>query len=170
MLKRLGVPHALIGGWAAVAWGVVRATKDLDMLVLVDKAGKSLLGQSFEKLGYRLEWRRGGFDDPIPELLRLNPREPGQRPEIDILFASKSFDLEALNRTVSVNLSGWIMPVLRPEDLIAMKLSAGGPVDFEDAKQLLRVQASRLDQKLLESCCKQLRVHHALQRIKIPEA
>ncbi len=91
-LKRLKIPHALIGGWATVAWGSVRATKDLDLLVLVKRSDRDLLKRSFERLGYQGEWRKGDVDDPIPELLRLFPKNAGERPAIDFLPASKGFD------------------------------------------------------------------------------
>ena len=31
-LEALGIAHGLIGGWAVIAWGHVRATRDLDWL------------------------------------------------------------------------------------------------------------------------------------------
>lgn len=45
------------------------------------------------------------------------------------------------------------IPTVRPEDIIAMKLQAGGGLDYEDARALLQVQAQRLDEALpLEAC------------------
>ncbi len=40
------------------------------------------------------------------------------------------------------------------EDLIALKLFAGGPKDLDDAEGVIRVQASRLDLPLLRKLCK----------------
>lgn len=48
ILTRLKISHALIGGWAVVAWGVARTTMDLDMLVLVDREAKARLGRAFK--------------------------------------------------------------------------------------------------------------------------
>lgn len=165
-LKNLNIPHAIIGGWAVVAWGAVRVTRDLDMLLLVDHATRQPLQKAFERLEYRLDWRKSGIDDPLPELLRLTPKQTGDRQEIDFLFASKGFDLDALNRAVTLPLEKTKIPVVCREDLIAMKLAAGGGLDIEDAKQLLRVHANKLDQELLENSCKRLKAHHALDRIQ----
>lgn len=165
-LKDLGIPHALTGGWAVIAWGGVRTTSDLDILVLIGHPSRPLINKAFQELGYQLEWRKGGSDDPIPEILRLTPRNDVDRPEIDFLLALKGFDLDALDRAVPVSLGGWIMPVLRPEDLIAMKLSAGGGVDFQDVKSLLAIHAKTLDQALLENSCRRLKVSNLLRNIR----
>ncbi len=165
-LKGLGLPHALIGGWAVIAWGVVRATRDLDLLAVVLLEDHAKLARRFEKLGYSVDRRRGGVDDPIPDMVRLELKGQPERPEVDILVATKGFDQDVLRRAVELDLGGWTIPVACPEDLIAMKLSAGGAVDIADAKSLLEVQKARLDEPLLLQACKRLRVDKKLKHIR----
>ena len=165
VLKRLKIPHALIGGWATVAWGAVRATKDLDLLVLIGADDREPLKAAFERLEYEGEWRRGGIDDPIPELLRMTPRKEGMRPAIDFLPASKGFDYDAINRAVMVRLGQMSIPVVCREDLIAMKLSSGGGLDFQDVQAILDIHGKALDQELLENACRRLKVSQVLARI-----
>jgi hypothetical protein len=81
ILQRLKIPHALIGGWATVAWGAVRATY-----------------------------------------------------------------------------------VCR-EDLIAMKLAAGGGLDFHDVQAILSIHGKTMDRQLLENSCRRLRVDRILKKI-----
>ena len=166
ILKRLDIPHALIGGWAAAAWGAVRATKDLDLLVLVGSEGRQPLRKAFERLGYRGEWRNGDIDDSVPEILRMVPRKEGARPAIDFLRASKGFDVDALGRAIPVRLGQITLPVVCREDLIAMKLAAGGGLDFQDTQALLSIHANDLDQELLEDSCRRLKAGPALKRIQ----
>jgi hypothetical protein len=135
LLRGLDIPHALIGGWAAVSWGVVRTTRDIDLLADIGKAIRPKLETTLEAAGFRYEWRKGGQDDPIPELLRL-------------LHAAKPAELG--------------LPV---DVLIAMKLSAGGALDIQDARTLLKVHMGRLDEKLLRSSCVLLRVSRLLDQL-----
>lgn len=169
LLGRLRIPHALIGGWAAAAWGAARATRDLDLLVLADRDGKQRIQQSFQRLGYGLDWRRGGPEDPIPELLRLTPSR-AEGLDVDFLFAFSGFDRDALGRAIRVSLGPWKLPVLRPEDLVAMKLRAGGAVDFADAKEILAVQGTRLEERLLADSCRRLKVSSVLARLRTQRA
>jgi len=71
------IPLALIGGLAVSAWGVVRATQDIDLLAdstpspLRDRALRDNLQKFFVEGDCSAEWRVGEADDPIPLLLRL---------------------------------------------------------------------------------------------------
>ena len=38
VLRRLNIPVVLVGGYAVAAWGAVRATRDIDLLISVLKA------------------------------------------------------------------------------------------------------------------------------------
>ena len=166
LLDELKIAHALIGGWAAVAWGVVRATQDLDFLVLADAKDKVVLSEEFRKREYKVEHRKGDSDDPVPEIFRLTPPKGGERPVIDILPASRSFEADAVQRAVRLKLGEWDLPVVQREDLIAMKLAAGGGIDFEDARQLLEIHAGRIDEELLLMSCSKLKVQKQLALVR----
>lgn len=158
--------HALIGAFAASAWGTPRATQDIDWLADVPSAARPGLTEDFRKLGYDAEWRTGGQDDPIPELLRLYPRNAYRGMRVDVLLALRAFDREALSRAAKVAVGKFRIPTICAEDLIAMKLSAGGYVDIMDVQGILRVQAGRLDGELLEISCRRLHVLTELKRLQ----
>lgn len=166
LLARHSVRHAVIGGWAAIAWGTIRTTNDIDLLAEIPRGIRKNLTDGFSGLGYSADWRRGDIDDPVPELLRLTPRNPHQRLAVDILIASRAFEKAALERAVNIELDGWAMPVLRAEDVIALKLRAGGGVDYADVKAILRVQSGKLDKKLLQASCSENGVLNELLRLK----
>ena len=73
--------YAVMGGLAVSTWGTVRATQDID--VLADAAPSPLravsvetrLARFWEAKKWRVEWRRGAADDPVPLLVRLGPPE-----------------------------------------------------------------------------------------------
>ena len=127
------VPYALMGGLAVAAWGAPRATEDIDLLA--DVSPSSELDASLRARGFEAEWRRGAPDDPIPLLLRL--RSPSG-PEIDVVCATRAWEREMLGRSIRVRVpEGPETGVIAVEDLIILKLMAGGPRDLADAADLL---------------------------------
>ena len=150
-LESLALPHGLIGGWAVIAWGRVRATRDVDWLAAIPRSRKSELIKTLSGLG-AVDWREPGEDDPIAGLVRIVP-EDDERPVIDILLAATAADRAALSRCLQIQLGESSVPAVGPEDIIAMKLQAGGGLDYEDARALLQMQAGRLDEELLREAC-----------------
>ena len=100
---RVPVHYALIGGLAVSAWGVVRATQDIDVLAdshpspLRNLAIQRRLQKFLEQRGCMAEWRIGEPDDPIPLLLRLELPSPLGL-GADILWVHKRWQREALSR------------------------------------------------------------------------
>ena len=140
VLARLGtifeerrLSYALMGGLAVAAWGAPRATEDID--VLADVTPSPELEASLRTAGFETEWRRGTPDDPVPLLLRL--RSPSG-PEIDVVCATRVWEREMLARSIRIQIAGRLeIPVIALEDLIVLKLMAGGPHDLADVVDLL---------------------------------
>lgn len=132
--ERAGVAHALIGGLAVAAWGAPRATEDIDLLA--DATRSSELDAALRHAGFEPEWRRGGPDDPVPMLLRL--RDAAGGPGVDVACVTRGWEREILERAVRVRIPGGPdVPVVAVEDLIVLKLLAGGPGDLADVADLL---------------------------------
>lgn len=167
-LASADVPHAAIGGWAAIAWGAVRTTRDIDLLVDVPVRRRPALNDVLRDGAYCFEWKEGGEDDPNPQLVRLEKRTPANAVPIDCIVAIAPADVAALGRRVTIALAGWDVPVLRPEDLIAMKLAAGGPVDIQDARAVYAAALSELDRPLLEASCRTRKVLRELRALDSP--
>lgn len=128
------VPYALIGGLAVAAWGAPRATEDIDLLA--DLAPSPELDAALHAGGFQAEWRRGASDDPIPLLLRLRT---SSGPEMDVVCATRAWEREMLGRAIRLRLAqGPEIPVVAVEDLIVLKLLAGGPGDLADVADLLQ--------------------------------
>jgi hypothetical protein len=122
---QIPIHFALIGGLAMSAWGVVRATADIDLLAHSDPsplrnlALRHRMKAFFESRGCAVDWRTGDPDDPIPLLLRVGMTPRSLRLEADILWAHKRWQREALTRTVILKVSGMDVFVLHPEDLFS---------------------------------------------------
>lgn len=139
---------ALIGGLAVSAWSPPRATMDVDLLVLVEPYNLKHLVKALCDAGMNAELRRGGVDDPVPCLIRAD--------FLDIIVATKKYEAEAIEQSISVNIAGRDIPVTSPEFLIILKLKAGGPRDLLDVQELLA--SNLVDRALLAELAVRYRV------------
>ena len=164
------VTFALIGGLAVSAWGAVRATQDIDLLAdsdpspISDRQLRDALAKYLAKRNCVIEWRIGAADDPIPLLLQVGL--PGARRRIgaDILWAHRRWHQDALRRRLQIPLGRTHFFVLHPEDLILMKLDAGGPQDILDVQTLLEARPRELDMRRLKRNAARIRLKQSLDR------
>ncbi len=161
---------ALLGGLAVSTWGVIRATQDIDFLAdsdpspIQNPALRDKLAKFIERQNSRADWRIGDVDDPIPLLLKIELPAALGSIGADILWAHKRWQREALLRAVGVEVEGDDIPVLHPEDLILMKLEAGGPQDLLDVQQLLAVEPAQLNVTRLKEIAARLRLGKVLEK------
>lgn len=146
ILVRQGVSYAVVGAMAAAVHGVVRASLDADALVLLQVREAAGLRRSFDAAGFITELRIGDPDDPIPALLDLRDAH-GNR--VDLLIGLRGLDPEALSRAGEVAFLGGVLRIVGREDLIAMKVFAGGPQHLADARAALQLDRESLDLALL---------------------
>src|SRR5574341_1922532 len=98
----------------------------------------------------------------MPLLLRIGPSPSHGAVGADIMWAHKRWQRGALQRAIDVDVTGDQIPVLHPEDLILMKLAAGGPQDLLDVQALLALSPPQLDVARLEKSAARLRLGKAL--------
>ncbi|HEY2987130.1 MAG TPA: DUF6036 family nucleotidyltransferase [Candidatus Binatia bacterium] len=164
------IRFALIGGLGVSAWGAVRATEDIDLLAdsepspLRDVKLRGRLQTYLEEKGCVAEWRFGDSDDPVPLLLGLKLPRHAAGVAADVLWAHKRWQREALSRTVALKVSQMEIFVLHPEDLILMKLDAGGPQDLLDVERLLSNAPDQLNLKSLQKKAASLRLGEILDK------
>jgi hypothetical protein len=165
---QLHIRAALIGGLAVSAWGPVRATEDIDFLADSDpspigtRAVRDNLQKFLEANNCKAEWRVGESDDPIPLLLRLELTGPVTLPGADILWAHKRWHQSALERRQKIKLERQQFFVLHPEDLILLKLDAGGPQDLLDVQALLSCSPPELNVARLKRTASRIRLRKTL--------
>lgn len=166
---QLTLRFALLGGLAVSTWGVIRATEDIDIIAdcepspIRSLALRAKIKERLENLGSSIEWRVGGYDDPIPLLLRVELSPKFRSVRADILWVHKLWQREAVQRAIGIDVEGIEILVLHPEDLILMKLDAGGPQDLLDVKELLTVGQPHLDLNRLKKSAGRLRLGKNLE-------
>ena len=135
----LGEDGALAGGMAVAAWGYVRATDDIDFVarlpanVVVERLAAAGIPSRIQKGG-------GVLDDGIEWCVRGRVGDV----QFDILPPVVPLHLD---RAAPVRLAGGsIIRVVDLDDLLRLKLKAGGPQDLLDAAQLIRKHPKMLEQ------------------------
>jgi predicted nucleotidyltransferase len=157
--------YCVIGALAVTAWGQVRSTRDIDLLVLSEEPGRTQLIDSLKAHGFSpdVEWiERNPLAKDI--VLRLFHRSYPSLP-LDLLFAIDAHGQSTLARRQCLSVLGISLWVCGPEDLIILKLKAGRPHDFEDALGIVKNPELRLDFHYLKDWAKRLGLHEELQYV-----
>jgi predicted nucleotidyltransferase len=135
VLDGLGARHALIGAAALAAHGVARSTFDLDLLTtnpaVLDTAAWAGLSADRD---VTVSVRRGDSDDPLAGIVRI---DAGGERTVDVIVGRWKWQADALEAAQPVRIGDMQVRVVRPADLILLKLYAGGTQDLWDIEQLL---------------------------------
>jgi predicted nucleotidyltransferase len=131
LLNERQVSYLIVGGFAVIAHGYVRSTKDIDLWVDLDPAvDRQILDVIEEFFGVRPPdgtflrpgkiFRMGNYPNAIEILTRL--------PGVD--FG------ECLERSISVEVDGLQLPLISLADLRVNKAACGRPQDLGDLDNL----------------------------------
>jgi hypothetical protein len=129
-LEAAGIRHALIGALALAAYGVNRASVDLDLFAADPSCLKPDLWADLQSRGVAVQVRKGDLTDPLAGVVRF--QAPGEAP-IDIVVGKFGWQTRLLERAEPI---GGVL-VVRAADLVLLKLYAGGLQDAWDVQQLL---------------------------------
>ena len=135
--KQNGLLHAyaLIGGFAVAAWGLPRATQDIDFALDLGGADPSLLADA---LGG--QYRPGAPDDPLAGVVTLSVQASGQAIPIQLLLLPPRWTPVLFDQAQPLHVLDCSVPVVSWQSLVLLKLYAGGPQDLIDAERLLVIQ------------------------------
>jgi hypothetical protein len=159
-----GVRYALMGGFAMGLWGVGRTTVDLDFLVHGDDG--NTIRQIMKDLGYACRYDSENVSQYVSPSKIFG--------EVDYLHAFRQASLEMLQRAEEKEIFEGAMriSVLRPEDLIGLKLqavrndSSRMEADVADIRLLISASQGKLDWELLDLYAEILKMEDLWQTIK----
>ena len=140
VLENLKVACALIGGLALAFHKVVRATNDLDLLILLSPVEMERLAGQLRASGLSVEVRKGAPGDPVVGVVVVELPIGASIVPCDLLLPSAPWQSQAVRNAGSFELEGSPVRVVQARDLFLLKLYAGGPQDLLDAGSLLRLQ------------------------------
>jgi predicted nucleotidyltransferase len=148
ILNTLNIRYCLIGGLAVAIHGIPRFTDDLDFLVgpEIRDVFKELENCINEKDG-TINYIGAEQADPMGDVIQISLLDN----HIDLITAKWPHEFAALTRAKSVSYQTITLSVVSPEDLILLKLKAGGPQDLYDVAGILQVGSAQLDQAYLKA-------------------
>ena len=148
--EKEALQYGLIGGFAMGVMGILRATMDIDILLLVDDLDKA--DKILTDCMYSCVHRSPHLSQYTSSFKILG--------SIDILHASKTISKEMLSRVERFRVfDKYTIPVLSPEDIIGLKVQAitndvqREATDIYDMRLLLEYQLQRkrlIDWELLD--------------------
>lgn len=145
-LVRADVRFVLIGGLALGSWGVIRGTKDCDIVPEPAPENLSRLAELAAKLGGHVQLGESllASERSIAALLGREERAliSTQLGELDVIQGLDGVPAyaELRKRAIDVELSGVTVAICALEDLRRMKRAAGRPRDLVDLDELEAAQ------------------------------
>lgn len=134
-LNEAEIEYAVCGGWAMAIHGLLRATVDIDLLVLAEDVDKAL--SVARSCGYDVEGLPLSFDDGDFELRRISKVDSESREliTVDFLLVTKAYS-DVWDTKEETDSEFGSMKVVSKAGLIKMKLLAGRDKDLLDIKEL----------------------------------
>ena len=162
VLEPLGYPYALMGGVALAAWNHPRATRDIDLLIAIDRKSIDSLVEQLISHGCRPKRSPPLIavgDHSFAQFLYTPPDE-FYEVQFDLLLAESELQKSAIQRRVHRDVAGLDhgIDVLSCDDLVLFKLVAGRMIDRADAAMLLRENRTTLDFGYLSSWVARLKL------------
>jgi predicted nucleotidyltransferase len=136
-LQSLGLPVALVGGFAVAVRGRPRLTQDIDLVVLSELDALEAVAASLRSAGFSLRQTDAVDFARTTRVLLLHHDPSGI--DVDLSFGALPFERELVEAASPVVLSGRSLPIARPEDLIVMKALALRPRDVADIEGLVEL-------------------------------
>ena len=135
--------YALIGGLAASMRGRIRATEDLDLILLCNLDEALTLVKSLGEAGFSplLE----DYEKVARSALLLPIIDRASGIQLDVAIGLSGFEKEIVERADPMIVGGHEIFVATPEDLVVLKILAGRPRDLQDVKGIVEIHADRLD-------------------------
>jgi hypothetical protein len=141
-LEQSGVPYAFIGALPVLAWGRVRATTDIDLVVAAE-TGWERLSRALETRGIRPSKQIGPADshDALPDIAMFRAdKAAGTR--VDVFIAKTDFERAVIASARSTEVLGATVRLACPEASIIYKLLAQRTRDLDDVENILQARAS----------------------------
>ena len=151
LFERLGIRYAVGGALANNFWGTVRATQDIDCLVLIPALRYQELADELSRLGF-VSQDALGHDVPLTvaemreqanELKLIKVYRERLKAELFVPFIP--LQDEILRRAIPLRLEQRSVLVTTAEDLILLKMTFRREKDFRDIRGILWVQREKLD-------------------------
>lgn len=141
-----GLDLVFMGGIAVSAWGIPRATYDVDLLLDVGMDGVKKFLKVMAREGLTGETKKAIHTIKGLSYMTLTEVEiKRHKMHVDVFLAKGEFAHSVLARKRIVRIGTLAIPLISPEDLIIYKLIARRERNLEDIQDILAAQKKKLD-------------------------
>ena len=127
--------YALIGGFAVSAWGIPRATHDVDFALALGAVSPTAFS-----LYLNAEFQVGDENDPLRGVYHLGYATKGLTIPIQLILLPAQWRKVIVDNVVELSILECTVPVISWQALILLKLYAGGAQDLLDAQQVMKAR------------------------------
>lgn len=159
-LEESGIPYMLVGSFSSNYYGIPRSTEDADFVLQVEPARMKVLTDRLRP-EFFLDPQMGFETNTDTFKCLLLHQETIFKVEL-FLLSQDAHDQERWRRRKTVATLDREVCLPSPEDVIITKLRWGRGKDLEDVKDVMCVQAGRLDWPYIETWCAR---HGSLNRL-----
>ncbi|MFW9996607.1 MAG: hypothetical protein ACFFD4_31475 [Candidatus Odinarchaeota archaeon] len=158
------IPYAVVGGYAAIAWGRMRSTYDIDLIIDQDYLEIASFVTFLQSINLLADAQdiQSAFRERSHSSI-LFKESPAYRIVLKGIYFPE--DREAIQTAKPVKYKGQIIHFGSPENLIAHKLKFGSDKDMEDALVVLLVQEDSIDWNYLDNLAVRLGVKHGFAEL-----
>ncbi|NEP19528.1 MAG: hypothetical protein F6J97_21990 [Leptolyngbya sp. SIO4C1] len=162
IFERIGIPYYITGGVAASTYGDPRTTRDLDIVINIDRSDIELLAETLEQEGFYVP----GVEDVMSERMRtLQIIHTESVLQADLVISGGSdWDLLKFQRRQLTD----DLYFASPEDVILNKLRwrlrSQSEKQWRDVLGVLKVQGTQLDFDHLQQWAAQMELNEDLNR------
>lgn len=149
---RAGIAYAIIGGIAAITYGVPRFTRDVDLVLGLARDEREALARFLNELvaeGFRVD--AAAVQKRLERGRNLFRAFLGLTRVDFLLKRPDAYWQDALAHRRRVEYLGRGYWFASPEDVVALKIVAGRPTDLQDVGAILRVHRATIDRSRLRA-------------------
>lgn len=151
LLKANSIDYAVIGGTAAIIYGRLRTTEDIDVTLLAEleifnKLYKLITNHYSPMLSDSENFFKKNFVLPV--------MDSETKVKIDFAAGLSEFDKKVIQRKVQRKFGNVMINVCSLEDLIIYKLVSARPQDILDIKELMKARKDEYDLVYLKNMAK----------------
>lgn len=146
-------PGAIVGGFAITAYRRVRATVDVDGVLLTDFHPIPTVLDELSRFGFEPQPHFSLQIAQREHLLLLRHIPTGVK--VDLAIGMLPFQVNAIQNARTIDLPEGHVRIVGPEDIVIMKAIAGRPQDFLDIEAILQ-NKTPLDRELILGVIKEM--------------
>lgn len=167
-LERSQVPYMLTGSVASSIHGMPRSTRDLDIVIAPAQDQLLALMQEFPSDRYYADEQQAL--QALSKRSQFNVIDFAAGWKVDFIIAADSeYGRTALTRRMRMDVAGTLTYVASPEDVLLAKLQwaklSGSDRQLQDAADIVRVQAGKLDRAYIEGWVGKLHLQEHWQAV-----